>query len=463
MIRSKSKMSLVLIVLLVLSLTTIGAQTRNAQTLLEGSYAYEQDGFFFVHLEGTPFQIGYQNGYLAHESLNSLLVLYSADAEYWEIERGIAQQFVWDKIPAEYQAEIEGIVAAIQARGYSWDKWDIVAVNGWADQDEVYWDLYEQSLKEKETEEKGGCSAFIAAGDATTDGQIVIGHDTWYSYSDGQHWDVIFDVAPEKGYRFRYQGAGGVLWSGMDWYLNETGLMVVETTIDGQEEKNPEGIPVFVRIRTAVQYAESIDQFLEIMTTGNNGAYADEWLIGDAKTGEIASLQLGTTVWDINRTFNGFFGSSNYTWGTKLREAIGVEPPDPTSGSYARYIRWGQLKDKYYGKIDVEIGKLMLSDHYDTLLRRNAPSSRTICGHKEDETVGEARLSGAQDGKVTSSNLALDGMSMWGRSGHPCGTPFHIDEFVEAYPEWAETHPLELEYIRAFNQPNPWTFFGKER
>lgn len=353
-------------------------------------------------------------------------------------------------------------------------KWDIVAVNGWADQDEVYWDLYEQATVSSregnlyaqsvaDNEKKRGCSAFAATGDATSDGQIVIGHDTWYSYSDGQHWDVIFDVASEKGYRFRYQGAGGVLWSGMDWYLNETGLIVTETTIDGQEEKNPEGIPVFARIMTAIQYADSIDKLLEIMTTDNNGAYANEWLIGDAKTGEIASLQLGTTVWDINRTFNGFFGSSNYTWGAKLREAIGAESPDPTSGSYARYIRWGQLEEKYYGTIDVEVGKLMLSDHYDTLLRRNAPSSRTICGHKENETVGRARLSGAYDGKVTSSSLALDGMSMWGRWGHPCGTPFHVDEFVEAHPEWAETHPLELEYVRAFKQPNPWTFFGKEK
>lgn len=443
---------------------------QTPQSLLEGSYAYEQDGVTFVHIEGSPFQRGYQNGYLAHESLNAVLNLYSTvwGSEYWETERGIAQEFIWDKIPVEYQAEIEGIVAGIQARGYSWDKWDIVALNGWADQDEVYGDLYERSLREAGKE--GSCSAFIATGDATTDGQIVIGHNTWWDYWDAQHWCVIFDVVPEEGYRFRYEGSGGTIWSGLDWYLNETGLMVTETSITGQEARNPEGTPVFVRIRTAVQYADSIDKFISIMTTDNNGAYPNEWLVGDAKTGEITSLQLGTTVWDINRTFNGFFGSSNYTWGSKLREALGARAPepDPTSSSYARYIRWGQLKDEYYGKIDVEVGKMMLSDHYDTLLGRNVPSSRTICGHGEDETIntswwGYVDFGGAYDGKVTSSNLALDGRGMWVRLGHPCGMPIDVDRFLEEHPGWAEEHPVELQYVRAFKQPNPWTFLGRER
>ena len=37
----------------------------------------------------------------------------------------------------------------------------------------------------------------------------------------------------------------------------------------------------------------SIDDFARIMKEGNNGGYANDWLIADLKTNEIASLELG--------------------------------------------------------------------------------------------------------------------------------------------------------------------------
>jgi len=63
-------------------------------------------------------------------------------------------------------------------------------------------------------------------------------------------------------------------------------------------------------------------EFLKMMTTDNSGAYPNEWLVGAAKTGEILSLQLGTAAWDVSRTYNGFFGSSNYAWGEKIRVQV---------------------------------------------------------------------------------------------------------------------------------------------
>ena len=36
-----------------------------------------------------------------------------------------------------------------------------------------------------------------------------------------------------------------------------------------------------------------IDDYVRIIKEGNNGGYANDWLIGDRKTGEIAYLELG--------------------------------------------------------------------------------------------------------------------------------------------------------------------------
>ncbi len=233
-----------------------------------------------------------------------------------------------------------------------------------------------------------------------------------------------------------YQSTGGCIWSGQDWIYNDAGLMVCETTgvpseLEGYDIK---GIPLFARERYAMQYTDNIDDWIAVMTYKGNGAYANEWLIGDAKTGEICRLQLGLK-WNITRTFNGFFGSCNQAkW---------------------RTIRWEQLRQQYYGQITVEIGKIMLSDHYDTSKNVTAPSRNTICGHGEE--VGKP--SGAYDGKVTSSSLVMKEMGMWGRWGHPCGILFNATDFLAKYSQYA----WQLPYLHNIpSKPVNWAYFTKD-
>jgi len=48
-----------------------------------------------------------------------------------------------------------------------------------------------------------------------------------------------------------------------------------------------------VRARKAAQYSSSIDDFARIMKEGNNGGYANTWLIADIGKNEIGQLELG--------------------------------------------------------------------------------------------------------------------------------------------------------------------------
>lgn len=447
---------LVILCIILFALSASASALSPAQEyLLKDSHVIKQNGWSLVHLEGVPYQVGFQRGYHTAESADYLIKSYLGPAgdDYHNLSRIIAKKYLWNRIPREYQRELEGIAAGLRARGYTWDIWDVVAVNAWADQG-MYEEIYE--------EEKGSrCSAFIATGDATADGKIVIGHNTWCPYNEDFMYPIIYHVVPSEGNAFRYQGAGGTIWSGQDWYVNETGLMVTETSLSN-DARDPEGIPVFVRIRKAVQYADSIDGFLEIMLEGNNGAYPNQWLIGDAKTGEIASLQLGLKAYDLHRTFDGFYFSSNHPSGQKFRSEAKSPEPDPMDYRYARYVRWGQLKEKWYGKVDAEAGKMMLSDHYDTYLGIEQPSARTICGHKETEREDPDQMipSGAYDGKVTTSDMVMDGMAMWARWGHPCGQPFNAELFMATHPEWVAEHDdFAVMGLRIFDAetPNPWT------
>ena len=420
------------------------------RSLLSGSSSRMQGGWLLVHLEGAPYQIGYQRGYLTAHAAGLWLrtVLGPRGSSYRQRSRAIARSRVWPKIPLEYQLELRGTAAGMRARGVQADLWDVVAANQWADQA-----VYAAGAGRSTT---GRCSAFIATGTATADGQIVMGHDTWTSYDRGSVENVLYDVHPAKGHAFRYQGCGGANWSGEDWYVNAAGLMVCETSLH-DAVADPRGLPVFVRARQAVQYAATIDAFLKIMLRRNNGAYPNEWLVGDAKTGEIAALQLGCRAHDLRRTRNGFYGSSNYATGAAFLRESGVPTPATSAPSRARHIRWGQLARKWHGKVDAAVGKALLADHYDTFLKRAVASSRTICGHFEADAASPY---GAIDAKVTTSAMVLDGMAMWARWGHPCGTAFDAARWLAGHAWWANAHgAFAVAGLKRFSSgtPNPWT------
>jgi len=425
--------------------------------LLKGSSVTGGNGWIVAHLEGGPYQIGFQNGYLTAQSAD-YGIQYDVDvlgSHYRKVAEKVAQYYVWPLVPAEYRQELRGIADGMHAAGYTQDTlWDVVAVNAWADE-ACYATLLPKTSSTTTTatattlksNKPGGCSAFIATGDATVDGKPVMGHDTWDWYDGCFSYNVMFYVHPTKGYAFSYQSCGGQIWSGEDWYTNSAGLLLCETTL-ADTTYTPTGIPVFVRAREAAQYAATVAQAVNTLVTGNNGAYSNEWLIGDA-TGKIASLQLGGKVYDLNQTRNGFFGSCNFDWGPKTRAEEGkiADPFNPAVVDYARYIRWGQLKDQYYGQIDAKVGMTMESDTYDTYLGMQLPDARSLCGEPEHGTPGLLHWDswvlepeGASDGKVTTESMAVNGLASWACWGRGSGDHFDATAYLAANPGWASSH-----------------------
>ena len=85
---------------------------------LKGSYRFEQNGWIYVHLEGSPEQIGYQHGKLLAKETEDLLrvvkpFLHHETKHDWEFYRKASQEILWPKIDTEYQREIDGIVRGL--------------------------------------------------------------------------------------------------------------------------------------------------------------------------------------------------------------------------------------------------------------------------------------------------------------------------------------------------------------
>src|SRR4029077_9849135 len=160
------------------------------------------------------------------------------------------------------------------------------------------------------------CSAFAATGPATADGKIVFGHITMFGLYPSLFYNVWLELKPAKGHRVLMQTYPGGIQSGLDYYMNDAGLLVCETTIS-QTTFDIHGMTVASRIRQALQYADSIDKAVEVLKKGNNGLYTNEWLLADTKTNEIAMFELGTNKSKLYRSSKNewFGGTEGFYWG----------------------------------------------------------------------------------------------------------------------------------------------------
>ena len=415
---------------------------------LQGAYRLERDGWVYVHLEGPPDRIGFQHGYLLAAEIGDFLrvikpFLKTSTRRDWGFYRSAAEKMLWPRIDEEYRREIDGIVSGMKAKGVDADRWDLVALNANQELPYYYVPWIDRGQGKSPTSHApGNCSAFVATGRYTKDGQIVMGHNAWTNYVVGTRWNIIFDLTPASGSRILMDGLPGVIASDDDFGVTSAGMLITETTITQFEGWDPNGKPEFVRARKAMQYSRSIDEFVKIMLDGNNGGYANDWLVGDNKTGEIALFELGLKNHSVRRTRDGCFFGANFPDSPRLlREETKFDEAKKTSSPNARKARWEQLIAKHKGKIDLELGKGFETDDFDVILSKNEANERTLCGRVEISPRGAPEWDwgpfypgGTVQSKVTDGRLA-DQMAFWGQVGHH-GSDFIAEEFLKAHKDY---------------------------
>ncbi|MGH9487805.1 MAG: C45 family autoproteolytic acyltransferase/hydrolase [Terriglobales bacterium] len=447
--------------LVVAACTSAASKPAPPDPRLAGSYIKPpQNNWTVVHLQGTPGDIGFQNGYLLEPRIEDFLNVVKLEQTHdsqrpWSWFRTQARQVMWPRIETQYRQELQGIADGVDARGGHLDVWDITAMNAfeeWSYFVEQWNKLHPRAAVAEVHYPAAGdhCSAFVATGAWTKDGKIVLAHNNWSPYMEGSRWNIIYDIQPDHGLHFVMDGVPGVIHSADDFGINSAGIIITETTIVDFHGYDFTGIPEFVRARKAMQYATSISQFAQIMEKGNNGGYANNWLVGDTNNNEIADLELGLKNVNLYTSKNGYFVGSNFPVSPKLaKEETTFKLNDPTNGENARHTRWLELMKQYKGKITVADAKKFESDHYDVILKKINPDSRTLCGHGDTHPPYDDE--GAVEGKATDAAMAAK-LSFWAASGHPCGDSFYAAPFLKAHPQYDWQAP-ELRNMIAY----PWT------
>ncbi len=420
-------------------------------------YRYTQAGWIVLHIEGEPYERGVQHGRLlapeiaAHVRCFAATLSSKSPEQGWKLTRTLANALFLRGYAKEYLEEMKGIADGASAAGARFDGrrldvLDIIALNAWPEIDTL-----DSALNATPTGLEGirfplkapmpkpdpkpmRCSAFAATGPATRDGKIVFGHITMFSLYPANFYNVWLDVKPAKGHRVLMQSFPSGIHSGMDYYQNDAGLLICETTI-GQTRFEGKGTPLSSRIRQAMQYADSIDKAVAILEKDNNGLYTNEWLLGDTKTNEIAMLELGTHKTRLRRSSKnewfgdtpGFYWGCNNTKDLQVRLETMASTADRPGGAVfvpsERDKKWLELYDKYNGKIDVDFGKLAF-------------------------TTPPLAAFSSVDAKFTTTDMA-NRLESWAVFGPPLGRTWH-PRFEErsSYPE---VRPLVS---------NPWTILG---
>ena len=462
--------NLLLFLMLAASFTFSRSQTVNNLTpeqkfWISKANTFEKNGWTYLHIEGTPAERGFQHGYLLAKDIKDAIRVLSVEWNYrtsmeWPWLVNIAGEMFTPKVDAEDLAEIDGIVDGMKAAGISTNRNEIVTLNGSIELFDYWWPSVKDSLKVNSNEPpRESCSSFIATGSMTADGEIVLGHNTMCGFQD-PFCNVIIDIKPEKGHEILMQSTPGLIHSGTDFFITDAGLVGSETTIGDFYPFDEKGVPEFSRMRHATQYANSIDEWCDLIKKGDNGGYANAWLIGDINKNEIARLELGLKYISFEKKKDGYFIGSNVAENLKiLRMETKSNELDIKQSSVARRVRWKELMKEYTGKINIDLAEKFEGDHYDTYLKTTDPDTRDLCAHGDldSKLSGEGNPfspGGTVDGKVVDSKMAKQ-MSFAAIWGNACGIAFDAKKFLEEHAQYDW-----MKDILRDRPSQPWTLFN---
>ena len=439
---------------------------------VKNGYKHHKDGWNFIAIWGKPYERGLAHGKLMkkeiHEAIYtmkwSLVDSQGFDEDFFiKFSNFLFKDSIKKNFPEIYQ-ELEGI-----AKGSEIHIDEIILWNNSSSLDYALPKLKEYVSQIPELEKKYGplldilpnigqmeggssdkCSAFMALKPYTSDGKIVCSHNSFDNFISGQWFNTILSITPENGCEMIMQTAPGYICSFTDFAITGNGFIVTETTIGGflpYEHK----LPISCRIRKAMQYAKSLDDYEDILKEGNSGDYANSWLIGDINNNEIMRIELGLKFVGVERKKEGYFIGFNAPYDPRIRnlECTNTGFEDIRRHQGARNVRLETLMEKYKGKIDIPLAKEIIADHFDVYLNKVNMCSRTVCSHYELDNrqfMSQAdrplpyQPRGAVDGTCTDTTLAKD-MKMWGRWGSSCGTPFYVKPYLDINPQWKRYGP----------------------
>ena len=218
--------------------------TAEQQKIIDRAQLQQVNGWQHLKVKGTPYECGFQEGYLLVDEYKDALRVYkfmtleSFGMTYeWFAEQAL--KLHRDMIPARWLEELRGMAEGLTAAGVPTTTDDMIAWNDWMEITGYWWPQNAGKVMSRplmKTHRKEHCSAIVATGSATVDGKPYLGHESFDEFWSGQYFNVCKRVEPDEGYAFIMQASAPCMLSSMtDFYVTAAGLNITESTGESRE------------------------------------------------------------------------------------------------------------------------------------------------------------------------------------------------------------------------------------
>ena len=340
------------------------------------------NGKYLMHLEGNPYEMGYQQGCLAPEAVQkmtkefvkSVLKGYDIPEDIIPGLIKLGKEIAKENeryIPSEFIEEMRGIADGARDRGYDVSYEDVLLLNlGF---DVVLSVAYPIATPIVAWQDKKGiaCDGFVAMDDATSDGRVLMGRSFMFNPEVFHEVAMLIEQYPSRGHRFVSVSAPGFV--GVTAAMSSAGIAVGMDMVPAMNTKPfVSGMGCLLTARQVVQYADELSDAVNMIKGSKRGV---PWLyiIGDGQ-----GREKGGAVVEVSADkFARYMDYEYPSWAENLNLPKQIEDKDDLvvlanhyivpemylTISYAvedslwRYETLMNLILQNYGSIDVEKGK----------------------------------------------------------------------------------------------------------
>lgn len=395
----------------------------------------------------------------------------------------------WRRIHLVYH-QLRGMYFGISSRSGAQDFWDdflfLQASGDLDDLTEVWKDRYNISapLRFRDPEQNMHCTGLIKLKKDYSD--IFFSHDTWSSYSELNAIlkDYQLNIPEYKAHRVMISTRTGLLSSVDDFWTNDQGLLVLETTMHTPnktlyDDCNTQQLPNFIRTFYAITNSDNGKEFTENFIRENSGTYNNEYICLDSKVfkkNEKPKADSGL-LWIIEQ-FPGthylskditqelvdklYFPSVNVPWFKELFDLAGY--PEMQINESWRRTFWTYDESPRYKLIERDAPKIKNYDDFKAFMRKNDwKKDKLLLGEpgqgiesrydlREGQTLyGNKSCFGGLDSKSARISEFYSGMVMDAINSpqYETNPPFKFSDWAgkdgnpahEGLPETEWTHP----------------------
>jgi hypothetical protein len=324
-------------------------EVKGARAYVGANWMSRERGVYEVHLEGEPYSMGF-----AQARLGSRLLLEQEDYMFGEMARYVPSKIalfliragvrlryrhIPDWVPLERQEEIAGL-----SRGMIDQHDDFLPVYHRI----MFYHSLHDITQGLEHSPMLGCSAFAAAGAATTNGHLLVGRN--FDFEGPEIFDrekaVIF--FKPKG-KIPFASVAWVGMSGVVTGLNAEGIYV-SVNAARTDDKGADGMPVQILMRQMMEQARSIDDVVKLVKS-TPVMVPDFYLVADGKTGESAVIERSPKRIEVRRSHDSIVLTNH-----ALTPAFQGDAENDRLKRYltsgARFHRLDELVKKWHGQLD---------------------------------------------------------------------------------------------------------------